>query len=323
MKLINYLIISIAVISAYKGYAYDFKDVIQIASGKRHSCALKNSGEVFCWGDNLNYQLGSLGNDSSIPRQVPNLTNVIAIAAGGQHTCALKKNGTVQCWGLNTFGQIGQAIQSNQPRIASLKEIKELKNIKSISLGENHSCALDQAGDIYCWGDNSEGQLLVNNLSESSLPIKNSYISKIAMISSGNQHICGLHVRGDVFCWGDNRSGQIGNRRIQNKTIVNLVQNLKNIKSIAAGGSSTCAVNMEGNVYCWGDNTFSQLGIENTLENKNAKLPIPFKLDHLQDIESISIGDNHVCGLNKSGTVSCWGSNTKNNFQSTSMKSTC
>lgn len=302
-------------INSFKIFAYDFKDIIQVASGKRHSCALKNSGEVFCWGDNLNYQLGSLGNDSSIPRQVPNLTNVIAISAGGQHTCALKKTGTVQCWGLNTFGQIGQGIQSNQPRIASLKEIKELKNIKSISLGENHSCALDQAGDIFCWGDNSEGQLLVNNISESSLPIKNSYIAKIAMISSGNQHICALHVRGDVFCWGDNRSGQIGNKRIQNKTVVNLVQNLKNIKSIAAGGSSTCAINNESQVYCWGDNTFSQLGIENTLENKNAKLPIPFKVDHLQDMESLSVGENHVCGLTKSGTVKCWGSNTKNNFQ--------
>lgn len=295
--------------------AYDFKNVIQISSGKRHTCALQNNGEVYCWGDNLNYQLGSLGNDSGIPKLVPNLNNVISISAGGQHTCALKKNGSVQCWGLNTFGQLGIPIQVNQPRIASLKEIKELKNIKSISLGENHSCALDNLGDIYCWGDNSEGQLLTNQISESALPIKNNYISKISMISSGNQHICALHLKGEVFCWGDNRSGQIGNRKIQNKTIVNLVQNLKNIKSIYAGGSSTCALSNSNSIYCWGDNTFSQLGVENTIENKNAKLPVPFKVDHLLEIKELSIGDNHVCGLTKNSTVICWGSNSKNNFQ--------
>ena len=311
---LNLIFLCIIYINKSYSYSYDFKDNQEISSGKRHTCSLK-MGEVFCWGDNLNYQLGSLGNDSNIPRRVPNIIDAIHISAGGQHSCAVKKTGTVQCWGNNSFGQTGESIQATNVKISSWREIANFKNIKSVSLGENHSCALNNSGEVFCWGDNSEGQLASNTIEESSIPIQIPHLSKITMISSGNNHTCALHLKGEVFCWGDNRSGQIGNKRIQNKVSVNLVQNLKNVREISAGGSTTCATTKDNFVFCWGDNSFSQVGIENSLENKNAKILMPTKMETLQDVLMVSVGENHACALINNGTIDCWGSNSNNNFQ--------
>lgn len=295
--------------------ANDFNNNQQISSGKRHTCSLK-MGEVFCWGDNINHQLGSLGNDSNIPKKVPNIIDAIYLSSGGQHSCVVKKNGNVQCWGLNSLGQTGEATaQVKNVKTSSLKEMVKFNNIKTVSLGENHSCALNTNGEVFCWGDNSEGQLASTILPESNIPLQIPHLSKITMIASGNNHTCALHTKGEVFCWGDNRSGQIGNKKIQDKVTVSLVQGLKNVKQISAGGSTTCALTNEGSVYCWGDNTFSQSGVENSLENKNAKVISPNKIDTLQDISMISVGENHSCALTSNSLVDCWGSNSNNNFQ--------
>lgn len=96
---------------------------------------------------------------------------------------------------------------------------------------------------------------------------------------------------------------------------VNLVQNLKNVREISAGGSTTCATTKDNFVFYWGDNSFSQVGIENSLENKNAKVLMPTKMKTLQDVLMVSIGKNHACALINNGTIDCWGSNSNNNFQ--------
>lgn len=309
------LFVLISLLASFQAMAFEFKDIAQIAAGKRHSCALKK-GEVFCWGDNMSYQLGNLGNDSNIPKRVPNLSDAISVATGGQHSCALKSNGKVQCWGLNNFGQIGEEHYATNIKISSLKEITQLRNVQALTLGETHSCALTDAGEVFCWGDNSEGQLGVAQIAETHIPTQVPNLSKIIMISAGSYHTCALHTKGEVFCWGGNRSGQIGNKKIQDKSAVNLVQSIKNVIQIAAGGATTCAVTSDRSLACWGDNTFSQIGIENSLDNKNPKILLPGKLELLQNIvETVSLGENHACALTIFGSILCWGNNSNNNFQ--------
>ena len=114
--------------------ANDFNNNQQISSGKRHTCSLK-MGEVFCWGDNINHQLGSLGNDSNIPKKVPNIIDAIYLSSGGQHSCVVKKNGNVQCWGLKTLGLKGEVkVQIKKINSISLKEMVKFNNIIIINL---------------------------------------------------------------------------------------------------------------------------------------------------------------------------------------------
>ncbi|KAI7844948.1 hypothetical protein COHA_001595 [Chlorella ohadii] len=62
-------------------------DIVQIAAGETHTCALQRNGTVTCWG-------------SSDKGLVPaGLSGVIQLEAGSYHTCALQLNGAVVCWG--------------------------------------------------------------------------------------------------------------------------------------------------------------------------------------------------------------------------------
>lgn len=77
--------------------------------GYGHTCALRGSGEVVCWGIHTQGQLGNATTQAGMPPGDPvlDLDRVVAIGAGEQHNCALRENGEVVCWGAGTRGQLG------------------------------------------------------------------------------------------------------------------------------------------------------------------------------------------------------------------------
>jgi alpha-tubulin suppressor-like RCC1 family protein len=93
-------------------------DVIQISSfGTAHTCALRRSGQVVCWGRNANGQLGD-GTTTSrwAPVSVVGLEKATAIATGYDSTCALTQRGGVLCWGSNEHGQLGDGTRRQRVR---------------------------------------------------------------------------------------------------------------------------------------------------------------------------------------------------------------
>ena len=73
----------------------DLGPVVTVASGYFHTCAVKASGELVCFGSNKNGQC-------EVP---PDLGPVVAVAAGPRHTCAVKANGELVCVGETGYGQ--------------------------------------------------------------------------------------------------------------------------------------------------------------------------------------------------------------------------
>lgn len=83
---------------------------VSTAAGEFHSCALSLAGDAFCWGEDIN---GELGDGSQIQKLTP--VQVLAggikfstISVGSGYSCAIESSGNdIDCWGANSWGQLG------------------------------------------------------------------------------------------------------------------------------------------------------------------------------------------------------------------------
>jgi alpha-tubulin suppressor-like RCC1 family protein len=90
-----------------------------LSVGGTFTCALLDTAQAKCWGDNRAMQLGALLAGTAYG-DGPNETGDVlpeaaqgggrwlrAVATGRAHTCAVLDTGDVRCWGDNTYGQLG------------------------------------------------------------------------------------------------------------------------------------------------------------------------------------------------------------------------
>ena len=214
-------------------------DVIQIATGYAHTCALLSNGSVACWGWNYFGQLGTGDyEDKYVPTLVKGingeglLTDVIQISAGFHHTCALLSNGQVACWGDNSVGQLGTGDTNNRLVPTLVKGINGegiLTDVVQISAGGYHTCALLSNGSVACWGQNWHGQLGTGDTNNRLVPtlVKGingeGILTNVIEISVGHYHTCALLSNGQVACWGWNRFGQLGTNDTIDRYVPTLV----------------------------------------------------------------------------------------------------
>ena len=197
--------------------------ITSISSGGNHTCALTNTGAVWCWGLSTLGQAGSNAVStcngrtcSPVAVSVPELASgVTAISAGGNETCAIQ-GGSVWCWGSNSNGQLGKnsTDASSHPVPFKLPDnaLSGFTNsgATSIAVGGSHVCAVLNGG-AWCWGYNSKGQLGNASVIQQPAPVAVTGLgSGVVSVSAGETHSCALTTAGVVQCWGANASGQVG-----------------------------------------------------------------------------------------------------------------
>ena len=156
------------------------------------------------------------------------LRNMVQVSAGGGYTCALESGGGVRCWGHNGEGQLGQRVEGGvvgyPVRVVGGSGTGFLSNVVQISSGGSHSCALTTGQEVWCWGNNGEGQLgrRVSGAGVS-YPVRvvggsgTGFLSNVVQISSGGSHTCALAVDGVPWCWGRGSDGELGHGRRENR----------------------------------------------------------------------------------------------------------
>jgi alpha-tubulin suppressor-like RCC1 family protein len=93
----------------------------------------------------------------STPTRVASGLTFSHISAGASHTCAIAADSTAYCWGQNSQGQLGDSTVAADS--APVAVVGPPRGYLFISVGDNHTCALDRTRAAYCWGSNAHGQI--------------------------------------------------------------------------------------------------------------------------------------------------------------------
>ena len=129
----------------------------------------------------------------------------------------------------------------------------------SVSLGDDHSCALLDDGKVMCWGKNNYGQLGDGSNTDRSSPVEVSGLLNAQSIALGSSHSCALLTDGKVMCWGYNSKGQLGDGTTSARIFPVQVSGITTATGIAVGSEHSCAVLADGKVMCWGSNSEDQI----------------------------------------------------------------
>jgi len=212
----------------------------RVAAGESHACALQTDGNVRCWGNDQD------GNGVISPPGGP----FTQIAAGVYQSCGLRTNGTIDCWGgWNTEAAADPSGYFSQ-----------------VAAGGQHTCGLRPDGSAHCWGSLGYGE-------EKDNP------GPYKQISAGGHHNCGVKTDGTVACWGHNNYGQ------SSPPTGTFLQ-------VAAGDLHTCGIKADHTVVCWGHNYYGEVD----------KAPGG-------TFSQITAGSGNACAMSTAGVLYCWGRN--------------
>ncbi len=283
-----------------------------VSAGGAHGCGVSAQQLVYCWGQADDGQIGNGGGGGG---EQPLLATVgserfTTVTAGASHSCALNLAGFAYCWGNDGFGQLGDHRRVNSttpiPVVGTNGQPTAALRFTRISAGGSHTCAIQQGGAAYCWGDGRVGALGNGSTSISDVPVAVSGGHSFAEISAGANHSCGVTAGGDVYCWGANVRGQVGVATAGAPQLIP-TQVGSGFTNVTAGSEFTCALASGGSARCWGSNSHGQLGRGEG--NPSGSQVNPADVTGGLLFTSITAGRRHACGVATDGQSYCWGSN--------------
>ena len=298
----------------------------KIVVGLLHACAIFSGGDLKCWGNNRNGQLGQghkkalgdganeMGNNLPVIALGTNLT-AVEISLGSQHTCALLSNQRVKCWGSNLNLQLGGYYSGSGTSLTSTGDRGDGANemgdnlafvdlgndsssnplkVKAISTKGSHTCAVIVDGRVTCWGWNGYGEL-----GQGSWIDREVGASSVEGVAPGTVTDLGTNILANMIVVGGDLNGAGSNN---------------------SGFAYTCALLTNGRVKCWGTNVSGQLGQGHTNQLGDGANEMGDNLDTINlgtdtgdasgtslVVRSITSGSYHNCVVFTNNRVKCWG----------------
>jgi alpha-tubulin suppressor-like RCC1 family protein len=183
---------------------------VQASSRFLHTCAVKQDGTLWCWGFNAYQQVG-VDNVAPVlqPGQIAG-SDWTKVATGFYHSCALKQGGSLWCWGGNGVGQLGSAAVAMGAQAKTSTPVQVTGTWATVVGGESYTCGIMSDQTLWCWGDNTHGQLGIASQTSQGTPAQVAPGRAFVDVSAGQSHTCAVSTDGSLWCWGDNTNGQLG-----------------------------------------------------------------------------------------------------------------
>jgi hypothetical protein len=206
------------------------------------------------------------------------LQDVSDFDAGQSHRCVVLRTGSVRCRGSNRSGELGAGLEVEV--VDRWVDVPLTTKASRVAVADGLSCVLDVGGDVWCWGDNAEGQTggpdhFVSALRGHVRPTRVPLPRPMRALAVTRGRACANDETG-IFCWGDRRplepvsvaappshlmvahdrlyvamrSGEVRAVEAMSTRPLDL---LRGAISLAGDGGPTCGVTREGRVVCDGD----------------------------------------------------------------------
>nr|KAF6436325.1 retinitis pigmentosa GTPase regulator [Rousettus aegyptiacus] len=281
-----------------------------LACGDEHTAIITGNNKLYMFGSNNWGQLG-LGSRSTVskPTCVKALKpeKVKFAACGRNHTLVLTEGGKVYAAGGNNEGQLGLGDTEDRNTFHPICFFTSQHQLKQLSAGSNTSAALTVDGDLFMWGDNSEGQIGLKNVPNVCVPHQVTIGKPIAWISCGYYHSAFVTMEGELYTFGETECGKLGLPRqlLMNHKVPQMVPGIpEKVIQVACGGGHTVVLT-EKAVYTFGLGQFGQLGLGTFIfETAEPKILEPIKD---QKIIYISCGENHTALITDMGLMYTFG----------------
>lgn len=228
------------------------------------------------------------------------------VSTGNLLACAVTAAGAARCWGWNVFGGFGD--NTTKSSATPVDVVGLSSGVRSISVAEDHTCAVTSSGAAVCWGSNQFGALGTGSTDDSLVPVGVVGLSSgVIAVSAGGASTCALTSSGAVKCWGRNANGQLGDGTTNDSAVpVDVVGLSSGVVGLSSGLLSCCAITSAGAVQCWGWNSRGELGNGSKLDSH-----VPVNVIGLSSgVLALSSGDGYSCAIVSTGAARCWGFNS-------------
>lgn len=309
-------------------YNLDNEQIRDIVITSDTFVALTYSGKVYTYGYN---RYGTLGDGTNVARKefkaVEALKEVVInrIYANDNSVYAIDSNGKVWSWGRNDCGQLGIGNKNNNFTPTQLDGFDN-NFVVDLAVGEYSVYAITINGQVYSWGDNTNGQLGIDNYDTKTSPVKitafeNTSIASISVggyssMSNDRQHtVFAVDRSGKLYGWGSNKRGMLGDPTPANTKVPSVIEGMKDkfVTSVVQANFGTVwALDINGNVYSWGSNNVGMLGRGVLMGVDDAA---PKILNYFSDrgivIKKVAAGNKttSVYAVDSNGNAYSWGFN--------------
>jgi cysteine-rich repeat protein len=278
--------------------------VTAVAAGTTHACAIRDE-QVYCWGDNHEFQLGVASTAATENRPVSlGISDAVELSGGGGNLTAVRlRSGEVLVWGVGA---------------PSHRTVPFSNEAVAIACGVEIVCAILKSHAVECWDPIGGGAPIV-------VTVASHGASQPVALSAG-YHTCVLGVAGDVYCFGENPSGNLVSGDAEDR-VGNVPSGTAwpaallgpDVVGISLAGHVTCATYRDGTVKCWGFSWYGVSGqpglvmnedpLGDSLEETGTNIP-PIRLGSDAVVKKVFAGAVRVCALLTDGRVKCWGNNS-------------
>ncbi len=229
----------------------------------------------------------------------------------------------MRCWGNNGNGELGDG--TNTQAFVPVKVLKagggDFTGVKQISAAY-HTCALLSDSSVWCWGRDSEGELLDGTTGTRGTPAPalagpGTPLSGVLEVSVNLYTTCVVMSDHTARCGGYNGYGELGDGSTTTSYYPVSVRTgggavLAGVGSfgpLTSGYLHRCVALQNGTAECWGYGNDGELGDGTNVQHYLAAPVYSSGTTPLTNVTQISDQVQSSCARLADGTVRCWGYN--------------